>query len=52
MAEFALSMHGVALVLGVIGAGLALAAFFLWLADRSERRKWRTARRHLPFITE
>ncbi len=39
-------------VLFAIGCGTGLAAAIHFIADRRERRKWRAARKRLPYITE
>lgn len=45
-------LSDVARVLFAIGCGTGLLAALRFIADRRERRKWRAARRHLPYITE
>jgi hypothetical protein len=45
-------LSDVAIVLLAIAVGTGFAAVVHFLADRMERRKWRAARKHLPFITE
>ncbi len=45
-------LSDVARVLFAIGCGTGLLAAIRFIADHRERRKWRSARRQLPFILD